>query len=238
KNHNESQKKVLSLEFLNMRKNSFFEKKDHVSFRFPDFMELSSALWPLIDKCTFSETACNDSNFKKILFVSNEKNNSGQTFKGYLLISQKNYEIVEYSFTGIDNLEIIPYEKGLISSAKYRTIKYNKVLQFKKDIASDKYYLSSAKLDCTVEGFIDKNSKKPFYFDLDINFFATSNPINQKVSPNFSVDKDIFKAKFPYSKDFWDTQNQLPLTHELELFIKSIADKKDKTKEYEVIGNF
>jgi len=238
KNHNESQKKLLSLEFLNMRKTSFYVKKDHVSFRFPDFMELSSAIWPLLDKCSFSETTCNDDNYKKILFESNEKNNAGQIFNGYMIVNKTDYAIVEYSFEGINNVEIIPYEKSGLSGGKHRTIKYNKMLQFRKDVVSNKYFLSNAKLDATVEGLLDKNATKPFYFDLEINFLAINNPTNEKVIPNFATDKDIFKAKFPYSEDFWKNQNQLFLTKELKLFLKSVAEIKDKTKEYEVIGNF
>ena len=60
----------------------------------------------------------------------------------------------------------------------------------------------------------------------------------QKNEIKFEVDKDLFKAKFIYSADFWKSQNQLPLTKELDTFLKLVADKKDKTKEYEVTGNF
>jgi len=67
---------------------------------------------------------------------------------------------------------------------------------------------------------------------------VTNSQTKEKVNSNFATDKDIFKAKFPYSKDFWNDQNQLPLTNELEVFLKSVFEKKDKTEEFEVIGNF
>jgi hypothetical protein len=40
----------------------------------------------------------------------------------------------------------------------------------------------------------------------------------EELEPNFSVTRDLFKANFSYSEDFWKTQNQLPLTAELKLF--------------------
>jgi hypothetical protein len=71
-----------------------------------------------------------------------------------------------------------------------------------------------------------------------MDYFTTNNVFNEKIHPNFSVAKDIFKANFPYSVDFWDNQNQLPLTSELKVFLKKVEENKNKKKEYEIIGNF
>lgn len=40
------------------------------------------------------------------------------------------------------------------------------------------------------------------------------------------------------AEDFWKTQNQLPLTSELQLFIDKSTLSKENKKEFEVIGNF
>ncbi|MNG18882.1 hypothetical protein D3C84_1029860 [compost metagenome] len=69
-------------------------------------------------------------------------------------------------------------------------------------------------------------------------YFATNDPTNEIINSNFPVDKDIFKVKFPFSEKFWNNQNQLPLTNELEDFLKKVSENRDKKKEYEIIGNF
>jgi hypothetical protein len=236
--YNSSDKKKVSIEVLNMRKTSLFDKKDRVGFEFPDFDQFFDIRLLLVDKCTFTEVPFNDSEFKKVLFETTEKDKFGQIWKGYMVIHKADYAIVEYDLKKFDNPEIIPFAKLLISGTRYRTTKYNRFVQFTKDNVSKKYYVSNSKLECQVEFFLNKKTDLPSYFNLTIDYFTTNSPTNKKIDANFPTDKDIFKAKFPYSQDFWNNQNQLPLTQELELFLKSVADKKDKTKEYEIIGNF
>ncbi len=112
------------------------------------------------------------------------------------------------------------------------------MVQFTKDVTSNKYYPSKLQLDNQVEIVVYNKSEKPFYYDFTMDFFVTNSPTNEKVNSNFATDKDIFKAKFQYSQDFWNNQNQLPLTKELELFLKSVFEKKENTKEFEIISNF
>jgi hypothetical protein len=173
-----------------------------------------------------------------VLFETNEKDQSGQIFKGYFIINRKDYAVVEYTLSVIDDLEKIPYQNLSFSSWKCRTTKWKKFIQFTKDAKSNKYYPSNVKLDNEVEIVVYKNPEKPIYYDFTMDFFVTNSPTKERVNSNFATDKDIFRMKFPYSKDFWANQNQLPLTNELELFLKSVFEKKDKTEEFEVIGNF
>jgi hypothetical protein len=77
-----------------------------------------------------------------------------------------------------------------------------------------------------------------FNFDLNMDYFTTASITTEKVEPNFATDKDVFKAKFPYSAEFWSSQNQLLLTSELKDFLKRVSENKDKKKEFEIIGNF
>ena len=235
-NQDKTRKKSLSVEILNMRKTSVFEKKDNINFGFPNFDDLFSNVLPQIDKCSFTEIPFNDNEFKKILFESNKKDKSGQIQKGYFIINRKDYAIVEYNLSTIDDPENVPYKN--LFRGKYRTTKLNTFVQYTKDPKSNKYYQSNLKLDNQVEIIVYKISENPFSFDFTMDFFVTNSPSNEKINSNFSTDKDIFKAKFPYSKEFWNNQNQLPLTKELELFLKSVDEKKDKTKEYEIISNF
>lgn len=238
KNQTIGKKRNLTIEILNMRKTSLFEKHDNIDFDFPNFRGLCTNIVPAIDKCNFTEIPFNDRDFKKLLFETNTKDQLGQIWKGYIIINRKDYAIVEYNLSIIDDPEKMPFSKLSYSKGKYRTIKWEKFVQFTKDATSNKYYPSNLKLDNQMEVIIYKKSENPICYDFDMDFFVTNHPTNEKIKPNFATDKDVFRAKFPYSEEFWDNQNQLPLTKELELFLKSVADKKDKTKEYEVIGNF
>jgi hypothetical protein len=234
KNRNTNQ---ISIEILNMRKVGLFEKKDRADFKLPDFNEFSRPPITTIDKCTFTEIAYNDSGYKKIQFEV-EKNNWGQIWKGYFIIHRSDYAVVEYSVTTVDNPETIPFGKLSLSSHQFRTTRYNCFVQYAKNATSNKYYTSNSKLEAQLEVLADKKIEKTFYYNLTMDFFVTNSLTSEKINSNFAVDKDIFKAKFPYSEAFWKNQNQLPLTKELETFLKNVSEKKDKTKEFEVIGNF
>lgn len=238
KNQGQNSKNKIAVEILNMRKTSLFEKQDKISFEFPNFDGLFNVLVPQIGETYFTETSFNDDDFKKILFESKEKDQWGQIWKGYFVVNRKDYAIVEYTLSMIDDPEKIPFKKLPSSKGEYRTTKLEKFTQFTKDAKTNKYYLSKIKVDNQVEIVAHNNSEKPFCYDFTMDFFVTSSPTNKKVISNFATGKDIFRARFPYSKDFWNHQNQLPLTKELELFLKSVIEKKDQTDEFQVIGNF
>ena len=53
---------------------------------------------------------------------------------------------------------------------------------------------------------------------------------NFKVRKNANENKDLFKLKFPYNKAFWDTQNQLLLTDEMEEFIEKVGKSGSEFK--------
>ena len=65
------------IEVLNMRKTSFFEKKNQIDFKFPDLNEFFGGLWPALGKNIFTEENYNESDLRKILFEAKEKNREG-----------------------------------------------------------------------------------------------------------------------------------------------------------------
>ncbi len=226
------------IEVLNMRKTSFFEKKNQIDFKFPDLDEFFRNLFPVLGKNIFIEENYNDSDFRKILFEAEEKNVDGQISTGYFVINRNDYAIVEFFITLRDNPEVVPYKKLTLSSIKYRTIKYERFMRFSKNSTINKYYLNLSKLIAKVEVVPSTKGENTFSFNLNMDYFTTNSITTEKVKPNFDTDKDVFKAKFPYSAEFWSTQNQLPLTSELKDFLKRVSDNKDKKKEFEIIGNF
>jgi hypothetical protein len=235
---NGTQKNPLEIEVSNMRKTSLFEKKNLIGLTFPNFNEFFQPPLPLLDKTNFTEVEYNDMDYRKILFECKGKDSFGQIFKGYFIINRKDYAVVEHFISMYDNPEVGPYKKIFLSDAQYRTTKYERLVRYAKNNALNKYYLSSSKLNAQVEFLAGKRVEKTFYFNLKMDYFTTNAITNEKVESNFAVDKDVFKAKFPYSADFWNNQNQLPLTSELIEFLKRVSENKDKKKEFEIIGNF
>lgn len=231
KNHSE-------IEVLNMRKTSFFEKKNQIDFAFPDFNEFFGGFYPSLDQNVFTQVDYNDADYRKFLFEAKQKNVWGQISKGYLIINRNDYAIVEFFVSMYDNPEELPFKKFTLSSTQYRTTRYEQHVRYNKNSTLNKYYLSLSKLNAQVEVLADKKSEDTFYFNLTMDYFTTNSISNEKVESNFAVDKDVFKAKFPYSADFWNNQNQLPLTNELKDFLKRVSENKDKKKEFEIIGNF
>lgn len=235
---NANPKNLNEIEVLNMRKTSFFEKKNQIDFRFPDFNEFFSNLFPSLDKNIFTEENYNDLDFRKILFEAKEKNVEGQISSGYFVINRNDYAIVEFFITMRDNPEVVPYKKLALSGIQYRTIQYDKLMKFSKNIILNKYHLQLSKFVAKVEVIPNSKGENAFNFDLTLDYFTTNSISNEKLQPNFAADKDVFKAKFPYAAEFWNNQNQLPLTTELKDFLKRVSENKDKKKEFEIIGNF
>lgn len=235
---NANPKNSNEIEVLNMRKTSFFEKKNQIDFRFPDLDEFFSAIWPALGKNIFTEENYNDTDFRKILFEAKEKNIDGQISKGYFVINPKDYAVIEFFITMRDNPETVPYNKFTLSKVQYKTIKYERFVRFSKNKDLNKYYLHLSKLKATVEVVASTKEENTFNFDLNMDYFTTASITTENVEPNFATDKDVFKAKFPYSAEFWSSQNQLLLTSELKDFLKRVSENKDKKKEFEIIGNF
>lgn len=227
------------IEIVNMRKISIHEKKDIADFKLPSFDETVTTPIFLESKYfNFTEENSTDINYRKIIFTAKNKNTDNQKINGYVIVNKKDYAITQYFVTFYDEPDNAPYKKTFIGGHKYKTTNYQKTLNFSKNTRTGKYYLNNEKLEAQLEILADKKIEKTFYYNLVMNYFVTKSFTNEIVNSNFTGDKDIFKAKFTYSEDFWKTQNQLPLTKELQLFIEKATQNKENKKEFEVIGNF
>ena len=237
RNRSNENKDIYSIEILNMRKVSLLERKK-ASLKFPDFKEFFSPPFPIIDGCYFKEEDFADKDYRKISFLGKQKNEWGQRVKGYFIIDPKDYAIVEYSIEMIDFFDSAPFKRALVIGPLHRTSKYNRLYRYSKDNTQNKYFLSGAKIEIGVEVLDDKKQEKGYFLNLSMDYFITSSISTEKVKSNFSIDKDIFEAKFQYSSGFWNNQNQLPLTLDLKSFLQRVNENKAKKKEYEFIGNF
>lgn len=228
------------IEILNMRKIYVHEKKDLIYFKMPSFKELiSTPLFLEISLFSLIEEHSQDDNYRKINFTSKERYSDGQKISGYAIINKKDYAITEYFVSYYDAPNNAPYREMSREGFKTKTLKYDKTLNFSKSNNTGTYYLNNLKSDShAVVIFTNNEIEKTTNYDVSMNYFVTKNFTNETVQSNFPIDKDIFKAKFSYSDDFWKKQNQLPLTTELKKFIDKASQSKEIKKEFEVIGNF
>lgn len=229
-----------TVEILNMRKTGFSEKTDKVYFEFPNFQSLlrimSSILLDREKLFDFTEIKSGDDSYRKINFRAKNKDKKGQTHSGNFIIKREDYAIIQFSLNAYDDNETNDYlEKN---GRKFRTTKYDFSVNYTKNTTINKYYLSNSSFDVQVEVLGDGKIIKTANYDFTANYFVANSFINEKVRSNFSINKEIFKAKFPYSEGFWKNQNQLPLTNELRVFLNQISENKEKIEEFDIIGNF
>jgi len=227
-----------NVEILNMRKVGIADKKDFIYFEFQSFeklFDLNALIQIAIEEYEFTQEKDVAGDYLKISFIKKERNVMAQKTSGYYIINKSDYAIVETYFDFYDNIDDIPFQKD--GKVEYRTTSFKRVSNFKKNTSTNKYYISNANSAVRVELGGSGINEKAFY-DYTTNFFVTNSFIAEKANSNLSMNKDIFKVKFPYSESFWAGQNQLPLTSELKDFLKHVAENKDKKKEFEIIGNF
>ncbi|TDO97724.1 hypothetical protein [Flavobacterium sp. 245] len=227
-----------SVEILNMRKVGIADKKDFIYFKFQSFEELfnlNSLIQISLDNYELTQEKNVKGDYYKISFVKKEINEINQKTSGYFIINKQDYAIIETYFDFYDDPDNVPFTKD--GKANYRTKLYKRTSNYKKSNNTNKYYLSNA--NSTVQVELAENEKVPkAIYDYTTNFFVTNSFISSKANSNLSIDKDIFKVKFPYEASFWASQNQLPLTSDLKDFLSRVSDNKDKKEEFEVIGNF
>lgn len=226
------------VEVLNMRKVGISEKSDFVYFKFQSFeklFDLNTLIYIVPDEFELTQEKDIPADYYKIRFIRKEANSMEQRTSGYFVINKSDFAIVETYFDFYNNPEKVPYSKK--SKTEYRTTSFKRTANYKKNLTLGKYYLNNANSDVKLELIANEKIRDRVY-DYSTQYFVPNSFISEKTNSNLSMDKDIFKVKFPYSEQFWKSQNQLPLTTELKDFLKKVSDNKENKKEFEVVGNF
>ncbi len=182
----------------------------------------------------FRNVAINDSTYHKIEFSNTDEYRGQYPRKGYYLINMDDKAIkeVRYSVFSAEK-DAYKFKKNI----KWKTTETNLVVNFLKDRKTSKYYISNAKLNTVTEVINETTNQKDIY-EVEYNLLTTESFIKDKIKSNFSVEKDLFKADFPYSEDFWKNQNQLLLTSELKEFLNKVSKNNTKNSDYKIISNF
>jgi hypothetical protein len=150
---------------------------------------------------------------------------------GHFIISTDDYAVKERIHKiNPKIIHKIPYTKKPF--IKYRTIDYFYKEKCEKDTKNNKYFIANAIVNAKVEGYI---GDERIVYDVSFELIVT-HPFSDlnTFKANVNGKKELFKLDVPYNKEFWETQNQLPLTNEMRDFI----NKPHNPKEYRVISYF
>lgn len=222
-----------SIKILNLRKAGIIPKskkeEDFELLSFSNLLKWYSAIFTNPKNYHYFEEKLKDSNYVKINFTKMESFKSSNSIEGYYVINKKDlsFQSVYYN-TVFDDISKIEYNEK--KGVKWRTIANELIVNFKKN--KNKYYISDGKLKNTVE--VINNNKKTIY-EATYQILITQSFISKTIEPNFSSNKDIFKAEFNFDENFWKNQNQLLLNDELIKFINRLDQLKI---DYDIYSNF
>jgi len=150
---------------------------------------------------------------------------------GFFIINTDDYAIKERLYKiNPKVIDKIPFTKKL--AGKYRAIDYYLREKCEKDSKNNKYFISNGVMTQKVELY---TQGERIVYDVSFELIVT-HPFSDlsTFKANVNGKKELFKLEVPYNKEFWETQNQLPLTNEMRNFI----NKAHNQKEYRVISNF
>ena len=228
-------KKNFTFQLLNMRKFGIEKKGIRADdFDIPSLNDVfqwwSNILFLNQENYHFSRPKTIDEQHQKIEYTPKNEDDYQKSI-GYFIINTDDYAIKERIYkTNPKTIHKIPYTKKPF--IKYRTIDYYCKDKLEKDAKKGKYFIANAIVNVKVEGYV---GEERIVYDVSFELIVT-HPFSDlnTFKANVNGKKELFKLEVPYNKEFWETQNQLPLTNEMRDFI----NKPHNTKEYRVISNF
>ena len=228
-------KKDFTFQLLNMRKFGIEKKGMRADdFDLPSLDDLfqwwSNILFLNPNEYRFSHSKIIDETHQQVSHTSKNEEDYKKGI-GHFIISTDDYAIKERIYKiNPKVVDKIPFTKKL--SGKYRAIDYYLREKCEKDSKNNKYFISNGVMTQKVELY---TQGERIVYDVSFELIVT-HPFSDlsTFKANVNGKKELFKLEIPYNKEFWETQNQLPLTNEMRNFI----NKAHNQKEYRVISNF
>lgn len=213
-------KKDFEVEILNMRKVGQITDRNKVYFKYPSLFDLLSSFVRLNasgDNFVLTEKTFENSEKIKLEFKG-KPNTTASPISGFYIINTSNNAFEEFHVHHkYDNPKF--NEKRWL---RYRTLEYELSVIFEKNLIENKYFIRTAKSHEIVEATDADHSFNEKY-DMSFIFSSYDNFKDFPVSKNTNVTKDLFKLKHAYDANYWQSQNQLLLTKEMEDFIQTMT---------------
>ena len=228
-------KKNFTFQLLNMRKFGIEKKGVRADdFNIPSLNDVfqwwSNILFLDSKEYRFSFLKVIDETHQQVSHTSKNEEDYKKGI-GHFIISTDDYAIKECIYKiNPKVVDKIPFTKKL--SGKHRVIDYYLKEKSEKDTDKNKYFITNAIMSQKIEVY---TQGERIVYDVSFELIVT-HPFSDlnTFKANVNGKKELFKLEVPYNKEFWETQNQLPLTNEMRDFI----NKPHNPKEYRVISNF
>jgi len=217
-NKNKASKDNLSIEIENYRKAYAINK--HYKFSILSsinniFYNHNTANLLVSKNFNFDYSTLKDSSYTK-MSATIKKTIPGVKIKGYYIVNNayKNFEKVNISNVWTDNDYTI-----IDKDWKFRRQDEIIDIYYKKNIVNNKLQVNKRIVNFRTENVYE--GQKDI---IEVSYIYFAEPIysSVKVKDNVNHDKSLFDLKFKYRNNFWETQDKLPLTKEIELFINKI----------------
>ncbi|WP_165747800.1 carboxypeptidase-like regulatory domain-containing protein [Cellulophaga sp. Z1A5H] len=216
-----------SVAVKNMRQIGITKDENNIYFEFPSLFNILSefvrinAMGPDFEVI---EKPYKNSTSTKVEFTSLNSDTKNKSY-GHYIINTNDNAILSF------NSVVKPfYPEELFKTPKYSTIVQQDItVFFKEDPSFKRYFMTLAKRTATLNVKL-KDDPTVHKFEMEIVLYTKESFGNEDVKSNVNEQKDIFKIKMKYDKDFWKEQNQLLLTDEMEAFIKKMTQDDTKRK--------
>lgn len=140
---------------------------------------------------------------------------------GYYLMDNERWVPKQFAMSA-DNIAI-DYKKNFWG-LKHRVLHRERRSDFALNPATGKYQLARGTL-LNKQEVLSKEGTD--IFELYYFYDAQPLPMSEPLKENASVEKDMFKLKFPYNAAYWEHNNVLLLTDEMQAFVKRVGSEKE-----------
>lgn len=215
-------KKNYFIEIENLRKAGI--KEENIDFTLSSFEELFNnfiTIYMSPEIYDFKYIPFEDSRLVKLEFQPNSAKKANSS--GYYLVNLDDKAFNEVHISSSQNTDYTDKK-----DIKYRTTNYTVNITFQKDKSVKKYFIDKASMFATVE-VVPKNAEKIIY-TVSYKLFTFDNFQDFEINSNINLSKDIFSLKEDYDQSFWESQNYLLLTKEMQEFLNSLNNENNDFK--------
>lgn len=224
----EMPKKNYKINIENIRKVGIeFKEYDFEFYSLKTILNLSVTSYLNPTKYKFTYLDDDNSNIYKI--EAKPKDSTETKVKGHYFVNSHDntfneiyieHNLVDAEFTKIKNI-------------KYRTLFFETRSKFKRNSNTFKYQLNQSII--TYKTIVFNKDVKDIF---DITYVYTAIPENNitEFKNNINIDKDMFELSGNYDSSYWQNNEILPLTDEIQNFINAV-NTKTKKPNFRTINN-
>ena len=210
-------KKNYKVQIENIRKVGIEDRDiDFRLFSFKEFLNNVVTIGFNKDKFKIKYEATIDKDSKKIILKP--KDNEKMKFNIFYILNNDN------TFAEADVIydnKNVDFEK--IGKSKYRTVFSNWKSNFERNPLTNKLQLNKAKLKAKTEVY---EQSENYVFNASYLYYAIPIDNTIEIKNNINLHKDMFDLKGEYNQEYWENNEILTLTKEMQEFINKVNESE------------